>query len=121
MEETTREIDEYTNRWYVVCTVANAEEKVKKLLEKSGFECYFPLQSVVRVWNNHARKVMIPVIPRFVFVCLSKDEVLNAVALRGVTLLLKREECYVSISDEQLRLFQNQIENADRFIEELLY
>lgn len=118
MEKTNKKINEDAACWYAVYTVAKAEEKVKKLLEQSGFECYLPLQSVVRVWNSHTKKVMIPVIQRVVFVCLSKDEVLDAAALGGIAaLLLKREECYVSVSSEQLRLFQDQVENADGFIE----
>lgn len=117
MEKTNKKINEDAACWYAVYTVAKAEEKVKKLLEQSGFECYLPLQSVVRVWNSHTKKVMIPVIQRIVFVCLSKDEVLDAAALGGIALLLKREECYVSVSNEQLRLFQDQVKNADGFIE----
>lgn len=117
MEKTNKQINEDTACWYAVYTVAKAERKVKKQLEQSGFECYLPLQSVIRVWNNHAKKMMTPVIQRVVFVCLSKDEVLDVAALGGVTLLLKREECYVSISDEQLSLFQDLVENADGFIE----
>lgn len=117
MEKTNKQVNEDAACWYAVYTVAKAENKVKKLLKQSGFECYLPLQSVVRVWNNHKKRVMIPIIPGVVFVCLSKDEVLDAAALRGVSLLLKQEECYVSVSDDQLRLFQDKIESADGFIE----
>lgn len=117
MEKTNGEISENAACWYAVYTASKAEEKVKRELEQSGFETYLPLQSVIRVWDSHEKKVMVPIIPRVVWVCLSKDEAIEVVALRDATLLLKQEECYVSLSDEQLKLFQDQIERADGFIE----
>lgn len=117
MEKTNGKISKNTVCWHAVYTAPKAEEKAKRKLEQSGFECYLPLQSVTRTWNGHKKRGMIPIIPRIFFVCLSIDEVLKITTLEGVSLLVKQEGCYVSVSGEQLKSFQDQIGRTDGVID----
>lgn len=116
MEKTTRKIDEYTNRWYVVYTSAKTEEKVNKQLKQSGFETYLPLQVVVRVWDSRKRKVMLPVISRIVFVCLSENDIKKTSTLKGGSLLLQENEQYVSVSIEQMEAFRKAMEQVNKSV-----
>lgn len=116
MEKTTRKIEEHTACWYVVYTAAKAERKVNKQLEQSCFETYLPLQSVVRVWNSQARKVMVPFIPRIIFVCLSKNDIEQMATLDKGAFLLEREEQYVSISIEQMKALRDAIEKTNGLV-----
>lgn len=113
MEKTTRKIEEYTACWYVVYTATKAERRVNKQLEQSCFETYLPLQSVVRVWNSQERKVMVPFIPRIIFVCLSKNDIEQMATFDKGAFLLEREEQYVSISIEQMKTLRDAIEQTN--------
>ena len=75
METTNREIEGKTSCWYAVYTAGRAEKKVKERLDTAGIESYLPLQSVIRLWNNRKRKVMIPVVPGYIFVHLPVGDV----------------------------------------------
>lgn len=101
MEKTNKQIIENA-AWYAVYTVGRAERRVKKQLEQAGYESYQPLQPLIRAWGNHQRKVMVPVVPGFIFVCLSEGEVPKVASMKGVSFLLKGEGEYVLASDKQL-------------------
>lgn len=116
MEKTTRKIDEYTANWYVICTVAKAEEKVKKELEQSGFETYLPLRPVMRVWGSRKKKIMLPIIPQIVFVCLSKNDIEQISTLKGGFLLLQENEQYVTVAIEQMKVFRKAMEQTNKSV-----
>ena len=97
METTNREIEGKTSCWYAVYTAGRAEKKVKERLDKAGIESYLPLQSVIRLWNNRKRKVMIPVVPGYIFVYLPVGDVAKVKSVKGVSFLLREEGRYVSI------------------------
>lgn len=101
MEKTNKQIIGNA-AWYAVYAVGRAERKVKKQLEQAGYESYQPLQPVIRAWGKHQRKVMVPVVPGFIFVCLPEGDVAKVASLKGVSFLLKGEGEYVSTSDKQL-------------------
>lgn len=117
MEKTIKQINENTTCWYAVYTATRAEKKAKKQLERGGFESYLPLQGVVRIWNNRKQKVMVPVIPGFIFVCLPEGEIAKIIGLKGVSMLLKEERQYVAISGEQLESLRSMVEKPSGFIE----
>lgn len=117
METTNREIEGKTSCWYAVYTAGRAEKKVKERLDKAGIESYLPLQSVIRLWNNRKRKVMIPVIPGCIFVRLSIDEVAKVKNIKGVSFLLRKEGQYISIPECQMETFRCMVENAGEFVE----
>jgi len=56
--------------WYVLYTAARQEKKVGERLEQLGLEVYCPVVEVVRQWSDRKKKVTVPVLPSYVFVCL---------------------------------------------------
>lgn len=122
METTNRRIEEKTSCWYAVYAAAKAEKSVKKRLDEAGIESYLPLQSVVRLWNNRKRQVMIPVIPGCLFVRLSTDDLSRIKRMKGVSFILHDNGQHVSIRECQLEVFRSMVENAGglvEFVEEL--
>lgn len=117
METTNREIEGKTSCWYAVYTAGRAEKKVKERLDKAGIGSYLPLQSVIRLWNNRKRKVMIPVVPGYIFVHLSVGDVAKVKSVKGVSFLLREEGRYVSIPECQMEVFRSMVENTGEFIE----
>lgn len=105
MEKIIREVNENATCWYAVYVAARAEKKMIKRLEQAGFDSYLPLQAVTRMWNGHQRRVMVPIIPGFVFVCLPEGEVAKLSSIVEGGLLLKENGEYVSISVEQFGRF----------------
>lgn len=117
MEKTTGKIDEHTASWYIVYTAAKAEGKVEKLLKQSGFETYFPLQPVMRVWNHQKREVMVPIISRIVFVYSSKNDIELMTSTNKEMLLLQEKGRYLSISTEKMKALSNAIGKTNEFVE----
>jgi len=62
------------NRWYVVYTHANSEEKARDHLSRQGFTTMLP---TYKRWRSHARRrdfVDRPLFPRYLFVALNTLE-----------------------------------------------
>ena len=112
METINGKIEEKKTCWYVVYTAVRAEKRVKEQLDKAGIESYLPLQPIIRSWNNCKRKVMIPVVPRCIFVRLPKDEVAKIKSIKGVSFLFREEGRYVSVPEDQMETFRCMVENA---------
>lgn len=117
METTNRKIEEKTSCWYAVYTAAKAEKSVKEQLDKVGIESYLPLQSVVRLWNNRKKKVMIPVMPGCLFVRLTPEDIDRVKSIKGVSLLLREEGKFVTIPECQMETFRCMVDNAGEFVE----
>lgn len=117
MEETARKIEENELCWYVAYTMSKAERKVKERLDKAGVETYLPLQSVVRLWNDRKKQVIVPVIPGCIFVRVSAQDASKVSTTQGVSFLLKEAGQYASISNEQMDAFKRVVEHADSLVE----
>lgn len=117
METTNRKIEENASCWYAVYTAGRAEKKVKERLDKAGIESYLPLQSVIRLWNNRKKRVMIPVIPGYIFVHLPQGDIAKVKGVKGVSFLLREEGRYVSIPEDQMEVFCSMVDNSGGFIE----
>jgi transcription antitermination factor NusG len=56
--------------WYVLYTAARQEKKVADRLEQLGVTVYCPMVVQVKQWSDRKKKVTVPVLPSYVFVCL---------------------------------------------------
>lgn len=117
METTNRKIEEKTSCWYAVYTAAKAEKSVKEQLDKIGIESYLPLQSVVRLWNNRKKKMMIPVLPGCLFVRLIPEDIDRVKGIQGVSLLLREKGQFVTMPECQMETFRCMVDNAGEFVE----
>lgn len=72
------------NYWFVLKTNSRAEKKVAAWLEDRKFEVYLPLFMVARQWSDRVKKVKIPLLPGFVFVRTSRDQLIPLLDTPGV-------------------------------------
>lgn len=117
MEETARKIKENEFCWYVAYTMSKAERKVKERLDKAGVESYLPLQTVIRLWNNRKKQVIMPVIPRCIFVRVPVQDIARVATTQGISFLLKEAGQFATISNEQMDTFKRVVEHGDCLVE----
>ncbi|MFN5931691.1 MAG: transcription termination/antitermination NusG family protein, partial [Sphingobacteriales bacterium] len=60
--------------WYAIYTRPRWEKKVNELLEKKGIQTYCPLNRVKRRWSDRTKIIYQPLIPSYVFVCITEAE-----------------------------------------------
>lgn len=60
--------------WYVLYTAARHEKKVEKRLQRMGIEVYCPMVVQLKQWSDRKKKVEVPVLPSYVFVCLEPNQ-----------------------------------------------
>ncbi len=60
--------------WFAVYTRSRYEKKVRQLLEEQGITCYLPEVAVWRQWSDRRKKVMMPLIPSYIFVNIVTDD-----------------------------------------------
>lgn len=117
MEETTGKIMEDNRRWYVIYASAKSAQKVKEQLDEARIENFLPLQRVDRLWNDHKKEVMIPVVPGCLFVLIPQEDVEEVASVRQVAFLLNESGEPATIADEDMRLFGRMIGYSGEFVE----
>lgn len=117
MEETTGNIMEDNRCWYVAYTSVKGAKRVKESLDKAQIENFLPLQSVVRLWNEREKEIMVPVIPGCLFVRVLKEEIEKIASDLQISFLLNQDGLPVRIANEEMRLFDSLLGYAGEFVE----
>lgn len=60
--------------WYAVYTKPRWEKKVAAGLAAKGLAAYCPVQKTLRQWSDRKKWVEMPLIPSYVFVCVTSEE-----------------------------------------------
>lgn len=60
--------DEYKESWYALYVNSRAEKKTAERLESRGYTVYVPLTETVRQWSDRKKKVMVTILPSYVFI-----------------------------------------------------
>jgi len=74
--------------WYALYTKPKREKHVVSQLETLGVEVFMPTTRVVRVWSDRRKKLIVPLIPNYVFVLLNYKHLVNMYKVVGVTKVL---------------------------------
>lgn len=98
--------------WYAVYTSSRAEKKVKERLEQVGIENYLPLKTEIRIWSSRKKKILVPLIPGYIFVHICPEQVLDVLNTSGVISFLKENSKAVSIPELQIRQLRLMVESA---------
>lgn len=117
MEETTGKVMEDNRRWYVIYTSAKSAQRVKEQLDEAKVENLLPLQSIVRLWNDREKEVMIPVVPGCLFVRISQENMAEIVSTQGVTFLLNADGSPLVIADKDMDMFDSMLGYSGEFVE----
>lgn len=74
-----------TRGWYAVFTVPQNEKSVIKHLNLREIESFLPTYETVRVWKNRQRiKLILPLFPSYLFVCINSRDRANVLQTPGV-------------------------------------
>ena len=88
-------------QWFAVYTRPRNEKKVEGRLSKSGVETCLPLKKVLRRWSDRQKKVEVPLMPSYLFVCITDEEknrvledegVVRFVAYQGKPAVIRKSE-----------------------------
>ncbi len=71
-------------KWYAVYTKPRWEKKVAALLDKKSIEVYCPLNRILRQWSDRKKTVYEPLFKSYVFVRVSKDEMIAVKETEGI-------------------------------------
>jgi transcription antitermination factor NusG len=72
-------------RWYAVFTAPRSEKAIEKHLNLCEIECFLPTYETYRVWKNRQRvKVVLPLFPAYLFVCIDRKERARVLQSPGV-------------------------------------
>jgi len=76
-------------KWYAIYTKPRFEKKVTTILNKANFEVYTPMIQTVRQWSDRKKKLIVPLIPSYVFVKMEAAKLHNLLQYNGVVGVLK--------------------------------
>ncbi len=57
-----------TEKWYALYVNPRAEKKVADRMAARGYNVYVPLTESIRTWSDRKKKVLVPILPSYVFV-----------------------------------------------------
>lgn len=103
--------------WYAVHTASRAEKKVKERLDRIGVENYLPLKTEYRVWCSRKKKVSVPLIAGYIFVCIRESDVVSVLNIPGVLAFLRENGKAVGIPEMQIRRLKFVEDQTDEPIE----
>lgn len=70
--------------WYVIYTKPRNEKKVAERLQQIGITVYCPMVTMIKQWSDRKKKVQIPLMNSYVFVCLEDKERAKVFQISGV-------------------------------------
>ena len=100
----------HSYKWYAAYTDSRAEKKVYKELGSKGIECYLPLKTVKRQWSDRIKTIESPLIPGYIFVCVSNKEYYEVLLTAGV-------RRYVCFEGNPTPIPEKQIEDLKCFMQ----
>ena len=60
--------------WYVIYTKPRNEKKVAERLLQTGITAYCPMITMMKQWSDRKKKVQVPLLNSYVFVCLDEKD-----------------------------------------------
>jgi len=103
-------IDRSSKKWFVLCTKPRNELKVTDRLSGLGIEVYTPTKIEVKQWSDRKKKVITPLLPSMVLVCLLEKEVDMVFEVPGVVRYLFEHGKRASVSNEEVVAMRSYLE-----------
>ena len=89
MNPTTTVDKSVRQNWYAIYTKPRFEKKVYHTLTTNGLECFLPLITTMKQWSDRKKKVELPLIPSYIFIYTSEQNLNNILSFNGVVRILK--------------------------------
>ena len=95
--------------WYTAYTYPKSEKKVNSALAEVGLESFLPLQQVIRQWSDRKKKLLVPLIPNYVFVKTEARQVYKLLKINGIIRFLATDKKLAIISDDEISYLRKMI------------
>ncbi|MEP7267455.1 MAG: UpxY family transcription antiterminator [Saprospiraceae bacterium] len=99
-------LSENTARWFAVLTKVKSEKFVGKQLSEKSISNYVPLQKVTRIYGRKRRTVLLPLIYRYIFVHITRQEYIRVLETLYVEGFVKFNQNLVAIPDHEIDWLQ---------------
>lgn len=77
-------MEKHPSKWFVLLTKPKNELKVASLLTAKQIPVFAPTRTEVRQWSDRKKKVLVPLLPSMLLVCLTEQEVHHVFNTPGV-------------------------------------
>lgn len=98
----TAELKSEIIRWYALYTKSRNEKKVHDRLTADGYECFLPLQKVVRQWSDRKKVVEVPLINSYVFVRMVLSQRFAVLQDPGAVCFINFERLPAPVADRDI-------------------
>ncbi len=109
-----REKDKNYN-WHVFYVKGKHERKVKELLERDGFVCYLPMNTVHRKYSDRIKKLEEPIFKSYIFVLIQYHEIYDVIQTPGVVTYVRFSGKPAIIRQKDIDLIRKLILNKTEF------
>lgn len=98
--------------WYVIYTKPRNEKKVAERLQQIGITVYCPMITVIKQWSDRKKKVQLPLLNSYVFVCLEDKEREKVFQVSGVVRYLFWLGKPAMVREEEILALQEGLKEA---------
>ena len=88
--------------WYALYTMPRTEKKVEQRLLQKNIEVYLPLIDTVRIWTDRKKKIQSPLIPSFIFIYATDEEIIESLKTQGVINIVRYLKKPAKIKDYEI-------------------
>ncbi len=103
--------------WYAVYTRSRAEKKVLAELEAKNIESFLPLQKKLRQWKDRKKWVMVPLIPGYCFVHITRHDYDRVLQINNVVSFIIFDGKTAVIPDHQIAYLKQMLNQSDFDVE----
>ena len=93
-------------KWFVLLTKPKNELKVAKLLTGKNILVFAPTRAEIRQWSDRKKKVLVPLLPSMVLVCLTEQEAHHVFDIPGVVRYLFSNGKRATVSEHEIEAMQ---------------
>src|SRR5579863_3864988 len=95
-------------RWYAVFTVPRNEKAIEKHLSLREIDCFLPTYETYRVWKNRQHvKVVLPLFPAYLFVCIDRKERARVLQSPGVLHIVGNSREPLPLPDSEIEFLRS--------------
>lgn len=102
-------------QWYVLKTKPRAEKKLDDRLKEAGIETYLPLKEEIRQWSDRKKKVILPMLPGYLFIFTTSKNFVDALQTDGAVHFLKFAGKHAVMQEEQIEFIRKVEADSLRF------
>src|SRR5690554_2020756 len=93
-------------KWYAVMTGPRHEKFIVNRLRNKGIEAWTPLTKKLRIYKTKTRKVELPLITRYVFVKIVREEYISVIEEKLVHGFLHNQGRIYPVKDEEILILK---------------